>query len=821
MTGSVRVDQAIYGVVRQGHALRCASGDLKLANELSPRLDLPDTAPPGADWSPFVSGFPVGDRYIVARTFSDGSATRAGMVITHALIGRLDDLVELDDLRPIFAELITGADQAPVQVEPLEITISAAVPPLAPDLPSAARLLVAPESGPVVKVGVGDFEELAVALWGQLWPLLRRRLAFRLSFGPGDIVEALPPAIVCTPLSQKGRWPSTRLVGEGAANALGAALLDGSGAGIPMRQFARDIGARLDSFERLRRLEQAYGIATRQPDTLAGLIPAVRLVQMLSDDPEIGKVEKDALIDRLAACLPGADAADMLTLRNLAIPGFASADRMWAAVEAWFGATSYPEASDGDLRQAAKDSVLSEEVEPLWRAAVRRGLESSSRLKDSAFPAAFWRWIEQEPDLAPPLVSLAGCDRASVRRLVAAAPATMPSAAGEPVLRAAAEQKLYDLHAATAAASLSPEAAASAQSRVEPGEDLSSMRLALGKARPGDLLDVADRVDDARVLRLAVEAVAQTPALLAKRDMSGALNRRVWLDAIIENPEAWRGPADSRHTFDCLLGEAIDGLAPPMELIERLSMTPLADVTTFARRKDLWQRLPSSTRERLLTATVDAWFAAPNPDIEPQLVERIVTDTRLNGLLSRLARDDIPGGLRLVMVVTGADDSVFRRWVGEVVRNGSLSAGDADVIGQSVAALESHETANDLVAKVWSGRWDLKPALRHCAAYLHLLDRVLLGVTQVTDAEKRDSLVELAAGLYPSGPDHEHLWERAGGKNADLMHHGSGIVRWREAIQAIQNGRKPTLPRLIDQMRLDYPNNAKLRIVAAEPLFRR
>ena len=67
----MKVEQAIYGEVRSGHALRLASIRSSIVEELASRLDLPDTAPPGVNWSPYITGFPYGDRYILARTFVD------------------------------------------------------------------------------------------------------------------------------------------------------------------------------------------------------------------------------------------------------------------------------------------------------------------------------------------------------------------------------------------------------------------------------------------------------------------------------------------------------------------------------------------------------------------------------------------------------------------------------------------------------------------------------------------------------------------------------------------------------------------------------
>src|SRR5438034_3508488 len=102
----MKVEQAIFGEVRGGHALRLASDEGRVSSELTTRLDLPDTAPPGVDWSPFLHGFPHGDRYVLARSFSDPVATRAGMVLSHAVIAPLDELARTPDLRPVLALLI-------------------------------------------------------------------------------------------------------------------------------------------------------------------------------------------------------------------------------------------------------------------------------------------------------------------------------------------------------------------------------------------------------------------------------------------------------------------------------------------------------------------------------------------------------------------------------------------------------------------------------------------------------------------------------------------------------------------------------------------
>jgi hypothetical protein len=80
-------------------------------------------------------------------------------------------------------------------------------------------------------------------------------------------------------------------------------------------------------------------------------------------------------------------------------------------------------------------------------------------------------------------------------------------------------------------------------------------------------------------------------------------------------------------------------------------------------------------------------------------------------------------------------------------------------------------------------------------------------------------LEDLAAELYPTGPNHDELWDRAGGRDADLQTYGSGQSRWRNAIAQIRRGKGPRLGRLIGEMRRDFPSNDQVGFLANDPEF--
>lgn len=821
------IHQAIYGVVRNGHGLRTASGDRNAAVELANRLDLPDTAPPGAEWSPYVSGFPHQTQYVLARTFHDNSASRAGMVLTHALYIPLDAIVSTDDLRPFLGHLMGSADLAPVEAMPIEIESKGHVPPPTADLSHAAAALVIRGLGPVVRIGTAGFDELIAALWGRMWPALRRRFSFRLSFGPGDVVETPAPTIVCTPVSLIGRWQQHRIVGRaGDAKPLAAAVIDGSDAGDEIRNFANSIGAEITSFDELPLLEQAHRMASTEGAGMSRVLAAIRLVERLSPNPIQGETEKRLLVERIVGSLPRAKTSDILPLRNLSLTGFATARTLWKALETWSEKYAFPPSEDADVILMLRDALFDVDACTEWRRAVTVGLTRSAHSTSGKFPIGFWRWAKVDHDISAPLLELVQPDGATEMRLAEAAPEQLDRTAAAPIIRYASKHQLLSLHAVAVSAGLPPVEAARLQCEIQSGTNLATIRVALRGATQEEVIDCAAEIGDKRILRLAGEAVAEDPSLLVGRDITSEVSRSVWEIALDINPAAWRGPKDPRMAFDTILIDLIEGRPVSQGILEHLSRTPLADISSFPRRPEVWGHVNGGVRSRLLEATTDAWFKLAgeqnhDPKVEQELEQHILSHSKLSGTLQHLADGPISQGLLVIDALPRLDETRFRRWIGDVVRrHNPIVPQTAELLGKSISARGRREIVNDLVALQRSGRKDLNPALRVCLDLIGIWDRWTMNLSPPSAVDKWDSFTQLAADLYPSGPDHEDLWERAGGRSSDLSHIGSGISRWRDAVRSMQRGKSPRIERLIREMRRDYEANGQLRLLSEDPLFK-
>lgn len=823
----MKVEQAIYGEVKGGHGLRATTGDRTLPAELTSRLDLPDNAPLGAEWSPYVSGFPHRNWYVVARTFRDPQAPRAGMVLSHALIAPLDAVAATRDLRPLLHGLIDAPAQPP-DLTSLSIEESGDSPPTSPELAATAAALVSRGQGPVVRVGHADFDTLVAAIWWRLWPSIRRTFSFRLSFGPADVVETPIPSLVCTPVSLVTRWRQHRIVDRfsNSPPSLAARTLGHNEAADvgPLLAFAEDIGADLNAFSELALLEEAYRLVRSEPDSLGSTVASIRLIERLSPDPRRGAACKSDILSRLVLQLETASAADVSTLRNLSLSGFQRSERVWEGLQQWLADNPFSDADDAALLGVLRDALSDNRASVEWQKAVLEGITAVVRRRTKPFFSALWRLAASDSGLTKPLWEHVGASKPVEDGLVAAAPSTLGAAQAAPILSFAAAGLLYRLHGVAVAAAYPPVDAARLQSAVEPAQSIEGVRLSLSRAKPGELVTAAVEVADARIVPVAAEAVATRPELLSKADPKNATVRAVWSAALERNVEVWQAFADPRAAFDHLLEDLLDGRSSPSGLIESLAATPLGDLTGFPRREELWGVLAGAPRDRLLRATSAAWLAHARrgrqvSPVEPALRDHIIHDPDLDVLMNEFANGGAAQGVQVVTALSTFDEARFRRWVDTTIqRTRPLPPTDAEAVGRLVEERRWYNVVDDLLCNLRSGRNDVRPALRACVSLVGFFDRWFLGLTQVTSAKKWDSLLELAADLYPNGPDQEGLWERSGGRNADLWG-GNGRSRWRGALREIRRGKGPRVEKLLREMQSDYAANAGLRFLSEDREF--
>ena len=823
----MQIEQALYGECRGGHSLLASSGDDALSTEIVQRLDLPDTAPPGVEWSPFLRGFPYEDQYVLSRTFHDTGASRGGMVFSHALLAPLDEIGETPDLGPLLKLLATSDRQRP---EPTTVQLVGTEPRIAQatDLVDAAEALGASRQLPVVRLDHVGFDDLVVALWAHLLPKIRRGFVFRLSFDPHDLVETPRPALVCTPRGMAARWseyPVIRSAARRAPGSLAGAILSGHGKAAPLIEFMHNMGVKPATFSDLRMAEQAYSLEIAER-TFERHVGAMRLIGKLSPDADAGEERKKVLVRRLCDLLSAARAEEILRLRNLDLSAFLAPNRVWKGLERWVAENSYPQDQDVDMLSVLEDATAGNHAVQEWRTAVLNGVAVATRSPRFSFPKAFWRWLEIRLEIALAVFRHVPDEAGVEERLATSTPRNLDDAAAKRLATQALSRGWIRLHGAVLSASCSTLDAARRQIAVDTdSEFIEGLQWALRHAKPAEFVDCALEIEDPRMPRLAGEAVAKHPRLLARVDLTAIKAQEIWREALTIDSESWRGPADPEASFRSILDRLLDGGDTDTSLIERLSDSPVGDLGTYPRRAELWSRIGGVARHNLLATTAKGWLGKADSVGVPLLPENdlqtaILADERLELTLDVLIPDRVGAAVRIVADLDRYDQQQFLRLLRKSTsRTGSMAILDAESIGRLVLERRWREVAADLVGQYRTGRWDLKPAVRACCDMLDFWDRFSLGVVAVSDREKWEALRELGTELYPSGPDDLELWERSGGDGADLSAGGDGRTRWRKAVRNIRNGRGPTASALLHAMMEDFPNNERIPYLAGDRIF--
>lgn len=804
-----------------------ASGFHEVTSELTSRLDLPDTSPFGVVWSPYLTGFPLEKYYVLAKTMIDNYAPRAGMVFTHALIAPIDEMVEFDDLDRLVSLLFSEPTRDKILTQ-IDIEPSGDPPAEADEEQVAvANLLVSSSRKPVVRLGHLGFEQTVNRLWERLWPSIRRQFAFRLSFGPGDLVESPVPTLVCTPSNLGARWSGYPIVTQDQGKSVltpASALLVGRQSGEEIRAVAQALQIDIRTFGQLALLDRLDELDKTGEIGFDTEVAKLRLVETLADGEAKSAVGRETLLSNIMSSLASASVQQIRALRNLTLTSIQQPDRLWSGVRGWMEAYSFSPEEDADCVEMICDACESGKATSEWQSAITQGLSSAKRNTRDSFSDAFWRYTNTVSSARFECLlrglTLQPSDEES---LIVKAPESIRKEIAKILLPASVTQGLYRLHAVVASLDLDPIAAARAQLHIEPtGADTTTLRLALRKATPKEIVSIALAIPDRRLLTVAAEIAAAEPAALSDINMAESPSQELWCLALEKNRQSWRGPENPESKLFQILDQMLDGPRVETAIITLLSETPLADLKAYRRRPALWSVLSGPTKQRFIKATAEGWLEnidnESGQQIEPELQHQILNSSTFVPTFARLTSQGIGKALQLFSNLPLLDDRGFRSLIPTITAS-RLSIQDATALGQRIYLRRWSSGAEDLARLARQGREDLKASLRECRDLLGFWTRMRLGLGSESVDEKWHGLADVCASLYPAGPDDREIWKRAGGDNADLIYHTDGRTRWFDAITKIRRGYHLRSWKLLSKMREDFSWNDDLRVLSQDPEF--
>lgn len=836
-TRIARVERAVFGERNRGHALLSHTGlSQELQAELPGRTDIPAGAPPGVEWDPFISGYPVRDVYVLSRTFPDPAASRPGMVVTHALVMSLADLANVAELSDFLALLPSDANQradlAPSSV-PITSTEIAAQGARAPGELALARALLAVRDESVVWIAPPSFEPALVALWRHLWPEVRTSLSFRLSFGPADAGPGGPTIVTALPATT-ARWPRTRIVSHYSDEApltSAEAVLVGDEAGRDLLDFWRRSGARLARIRDLALLENAFRYSESRDGSFDSVGALVRLLAVVSPTPQLGTEIKERAMARLANSVSAARVEVLASIKNLNLAPFPGAeDLLCRSVEACVtnaldGNSGVP---DGVIHVIA--DALGGEGPPWWTMGVVSAVRQQGPSRSESRIEVTWAVMAARPEQGEQWMNELPSDDKTDLRLTAACPAQLPAAALTRATQLAVRKKWERLHAALAIRASQPAAAIERHLSAFPHPSRESVETLVNGVGPKAVVAAALAGNEV-FIPYAGRAVAADLHLATDIDAASPTWRNVWLAAIDAGAPAHLGLASPDALIDGLLSALRAGQSVETRLLAAVARAGTGNLHISKARREAWKLIPYPVRDHFLASTADAWLAdalsasrsqggvAPfEASVERELQSAILSRHRM-GLLATEAGVPVDLALALFRACDGTTEDLVEDWTAKTTSRRLLTSAQAERLASLIRDRAWRRAASALffAAEFASQYRAAARSIRHLVPRWDRVKSVLWGYDAPESAtdDAWDFLIDVATDLYPWGPGEKDIWRRAGGDFARLEEGRSGEESWRNAISSIRKGSSGgvSAESLLRAMQEEFANNKQIQFL--------
>ena len=778
---------AHFGDSGGGHHLIDETGiDADTLKAIRWHTDLPPDAP--TDWPAFYAGYAIRDYYVVQFTAPDASAGRPGMVKTTLAAVGIDELGEVE-----LTELRRHATSAS----------AAASPVICDRLDGLGAVLdLWAESRDVYWLGASVYDTLLDQLWAVLSAADRADLVFGLLCTPLSVPYPQRDSrlgVYLVPEQLRARFDPTLTINADdppPAGDTSRAVLAGDS------ELAAELGLESPSLREWRHLAKAsqylVEASSSDPDQLRA---CGHLLSRLAPGPQRGRTVKARVASLLVESAANASFADVRGMRTLNLADLGL--DLSAFVERWAAAVIGDPNRIEDL-QAALSKVAVCPRDPLCDA-IDGAVDSQIAERGQAIVD----YLEAAVITDRRAVFAALADRGDPERIDTGLASLDGIGSREWVHEVAQQARLPITHSQSCPTN-EPIEAFRAHLSI-PGHTSASCSRLASRCEPRGVVEAAVALDAPVLVELAAQAVHQDADALLPAHLASRCWLAIWARMVEGGADPWTW-MEPREALELVVDALLDGDDNAKPLVAELGAADGIDLASYPRRAEAWGAIDEPARSSLLyrTAIAVVLEGSATASIEPAL-RRVIVGKEV---MAAVAVIDVSKAIDALDNLASHANS---RTAKAIVAASELGA-DAARIGEIIARNEWKRAARYIVAHA-SQRSDLEAAAMMCKRLLSPLEVLKIKVRgskgSASDDELSAGVHEIAAALFPNGPNEAGIWARAGGDEADLVQQDTGRQRWDRALAAVMTGAAgaPTLVSLIDEMQREFPKNRQLKIV--------
>ncbi|MDX1905448.1 MAG: hypothetical protein SF053_00330 [Bacteroidia bacterium] len=718
---NITIHQAFYGEVNRAHS--CIKQTLKdpdLLSFLITFTDRPAALPPGVMLSPYISGSPFSKYYVFTKTFPDISATRAGMVFTHVLILNLEDIMHINRLEDVFLHFVESVSSKNYELQDIKVettdSIANFLSKLQPKYIQETISAFTSGINPILFTGeIADFTNALQVIWSSPDRSSRKKIKFRTSFTLSDIESVKNLTIVSIQKDFLHKWQGQKIIyGENQTevevNSHSEALFLGHTSENPFYNFLIELNVNLSEVQSYNQYEKIFTNYTSisKIDDANVIRQDIRTLAKLCPSPKDGKEIKEKYLDRLVSLIRDKKDTNLKALRNIEWSAFENGVEKTKAVISAFWESELENPNQKQFQQLSEliEIAITDGGQNWWHETINESIVNEFKKQRVVSLNNTWQLLDFSEtnliNLMSVISSVQECD-VVLRESI---PEKLRTDTCKLLIQLAQKRNWFLFHADILIRQFSLETSIDKQLELEtklPLSDSVGVKHLTAKLTSNELITLALKTNDIKIIALAVREIEKDISLLHKIDLSVPTWLEIWTALVTKTKKVfWGFSGREKEIVFSVLDLITNGVAVDESIVSLISESPFSDLSDYKNRSKIWRKIPNSAHERFIIATTKGVLknllmgnVKPNA-IESEIVERITSDSFMTIFLSENRNNIEP-----VIVIFSSFTSLKDNFLSDYITNyrGEITEEQASKLGNLVAENSFKKTARSIYNK--------------------------------------------------------------------------------------------------------------------------
>ena len=622
---NIILHQAFYGEVSRAHScIKQTIVDPELTSFLIAFTDRPAALPPGVSLLPYISGSAYSKYFILTKTFSDQSATRAGMVFTHVLIINQLDIDSINNLQDIFSFFVESTENKNDELKELRIECSKKSPISGGRIqPKYIQQVISAFLSGVNPIlfsgGIATFSNALQQIWNSPNNGTRKKLKFRSSFTPSDIENINDLTIVSIQKDFLSKWQGQTIIYGGNQEIIeitshSEALFLGYKEENPFHNFLIELNLNIKEVQNYGQYEKVFAnyILIEKIEDANVLRQDIRVLSKISPSPDDGEKIKEKFIERLSMLIQNKKDTNIKALRNINWSSFIDGERKGQQIVSEFieSEIENPNLKQFQLLSELVDLSLSETFKNWWHISISETIHSIFKKQSESSLKNIWQLIETSDTTLKHLLSIVSSVKDCDSILRKSLPEKLKIETCKTLAPISQKKNWYLLHADILLKHLSIDIALEKQLEIEQKLSLADsvgVKYIVEQLTSEKLIENALKTCNFKLIEFSVEAILKNIILLSNIDLSVSGWLEIWTLLVHKTNTIYKGLQGKEQAIVFSVLDLIaKGKNVDTALVGLIADSNFADISEYKDRSKIWGMVSSMHKEKFLTATTQS-----------------------------------------------------------------------------------------------------------------------------------------------------------------------------------------------------------------------